>query len=126
MSMDAVTTGPKVDLTLFYRPRSIAVIGAHEIRNPNADNSRRLLATAQAIGAKFYPVHPRFESVFGAKCYRSIDEIPSDIDVLIVQVSDAAAAIREASAKHPKFVVVFTSGYGETGNPEAIERERQL
>jgi acyl-CoA synthetase (NDP forming) len=126
MSMDAVTTGSKVDLTLFYRPRSIAVIGAHETRNPNADNSRRLLATAQAIGAEFYPVHPRFESVFGAKCYRSINEIPGDIDVLIVQVSDAAAAIREASAKHPKFAVVFTSGYGETGIPEAIEREQQL
>jgi len=84
------------------------------------------LATAQSVGAKFYPVHPRFDQVFGQKCFPSVNDIPGDIDVLIVQVSDPAKAIREAAAKRPKFAVVFTSGYSETGTADAIARELDL
>jgi acyl-CoA synthetase (NDP forming) len=125
MSTSTLQPG-RADLASFYHPRSIAVIGAHETRMPNAGNTQRLIATAEAVGAAFYPVHPRFDEVFGYRCYHSIADVPGDVDVLILQVGDPAAALREAAVKHPKFAVVFTAGYSEIGTAEAVAKEREL
>lgn len=117
---------PKVDLGPLYRPKSLAVIGAHETRVPSSLNTKRLLATAEALGAEFYPVHPKFDEIFGKKCYHSIAEIPEDIDVMFLQVGDPVPVIREAAQKNTKFAIVFTAGYSEIGTEEAIEKEHAL
>jgi len=80
-------------------PRSIAVVGATE--RPNAP-SRRLLETLKtlAFGGLIAPVHPTNATVLGIDCFRSLADIPAEIDaaafcvdekLLPVVVGEAAA-----------------------------------
>jgi acyl-CoA synthetase (NDP forming) len=97
------------------------------VSHTHANNTLRLLAKARAEGASFYPVHPRFRTVFGQKCYRSVAEIPDEeVDVLILQVGDPVSAIRGAAVKKPKFALVFTPGYSELGTADGVRKEREL
>src|SRR5581483_4564974 len=54
------------DLTRFFRPESVAVIGASDAEGrPNTGVTRQLLAWAERVGARVHPVHPTRPSVFG-------------------------------------------------------------
>ena len=75
-----------VDLDTFLHPTTVAVIGASEAsRKPNAAMTLRIKHWADEHGASFFPVHPVYETVLGARCYpnrsrwRSIacDGVPS-------------------------------------------------
>jgi acyl-CoA synthetase (NDP forming) len=54
-----------------------------------------------------------------------LGDIPDDVDVAIVVVSDAAGALRQAIGAGIPFVVIFTAGFSETGD-EGAAREREL
>lgn len=123
---DHPVEGP--DIELFYRPRSIAVVGAHDTRAGLAGTTQKALAHAALVGARFVPVNPTRESVFGVPCVSSLAEVGSPIDVVVVQVGDPAAVVDAAAAAGVAlgFVLVFSNGFSETGTAEGRERERRL
>jgi len=69
-----------VDLDTFLHPTTVAVIGASEAsRKPNAAMTLRIKQWADEHGASFFPVHPVYETVLGARCYATIDDVPGDM-----------------------------------------------
>ncbi|MYS09106.1 CoA-binding protein, partial [Streptomyces sp. SID6041] len=53
------------DLDRFFRPESVAVVGASDAEGrPNTGITRQLLAWAERVGARLVPVHPTRTSVF--------------------------------------------------------------
>ena len=44
----------------------------------------KILKTLVKKGYEVYPVNPRFSDVDGVKCYKSVSDIPFDIDVVNV------------------------------------------
>ncbi|NEE36574.1 CoA-binding protein, partial [Streptomyces sp. SID7982] len=47
------------DLDRFFRPRSVAVVGASDAEGrPNTGITRQLIAWAERVGARLHPVHP--------------------------------------------------------------------
>jgi len=71
-----------VDLDTFLHPRTIAVIGASESgRKPNGAMTRKFKQWSEKHGARMIPVHPEHETVFGERCYPSVNDIPSDVDI---------------------------------------------
>lgn len=66
------------DLDRFFRPESIAVIGASDAEGrPNTGITRQLIAWAERVGARLHPVHPTRESVFGIRARRASPHCPN-------------------------------------------------
>ncbi|OLZ71581.1 pimeloyl-CoA synthetase [Streptomyces sp. IMTB 2501] len=119
--------GDVPDLTRFFRPESVAVIGASDAEGrPNTGITRQLLDWAERVGARVYPVHPTRPSVFGIPCAASVADLPSgQIDLAVLLVADPLPVIEELADAKVKFAVAFASGFAETGEAGA-EAQRRL
>src|SRR4051812_19024624 len=115
-----------VDIDAFLHPKTIAVIGASEqSAKPNSAMTRKFEQWSKAHGATFYPVHPEYATVLGHECYKSVLDIPGDIDLAIILTGRAEQTFEEVLQRKAKFAVIFAAGFSETG-AEGIKREAQL
>ncbi|MCH0557586.1 acetate--CoA ligase family protein [Streptomyces sp. MUM 16J] len=113
------------DLTRFFRPESVAVIGASDTDGrPNTGITRQLLTWAERVGARVHPVHPRRTSVFGVPCVGSVAALPEQVDLAVLLVADPLPVIEELVEAKTKFAVAFASGFAETGEAGAAAQER--
>ena len=115
-----------VDLHTFLHPKAIALIGASEqSAKPNTAMTRKFDAWAREHGAAFYPVHPNYETVLGHPCYKSVFDVPGDLDLVIILTGRAVDTFEEVLARKPKFAVIFAAGFSETGT-EGKKLEKRL
>lgn len=116
---------PVPDLDRFFRPESVAVIGASDTEGrPNTGITRQLIAWAERVGARLYPVHPTRESVFGRACAPSVADLPEQVDLAVLLVGDPLPVIEELGQAKVKFAVAFASGFAETGTEGAAAQAR--
>lgn len=118
------------DLTRFFHPRTIAVVGATD--NPRHGNSflfKKVLQRAHADGSRVWAVNPRpgLREIEGAPCVARIADVPAEIDLAVLMLNKEllAGALRETAAKGARYAIVFTAGYRETG-PEGAAAEEEL
>ncbi|WP_405447911.1 acetate--CoA ligase family protein [Streptomyces erythrochromogenes] len=113
------------DLDRFFRPESVAVIGASDADGrPNTGITRQLIAWADRVGARIHPVHPTRPTVFGLACHASVADLPEQVDLAVLLVSDPLPVIKELADTKVKFAVAFASGFAETGGAGAAAQER--
>ncbi|HSX99650.1 MAG TPA: CoA-binding protein, partial [Streptomyces sp.] len=113
------------DLDRLFRPESMAVVGASDTEGrPNTGITRQLLAWSERVGARLHPVHPTRESVFGIPCVPSVTDLPEQVDLAVLLLSDPLPVIDELAAAKVKFAVAFASGFAETGAEGAAAQER--
>jgi acyl-CoA synthetase (NDP forming) len=115
-------------LNAFFNPRSAAIIGAtkkldkagHVIFKNFAYNKTR-----GVFKGEIYPVNLNEESILGFKCYPSVTEIPSELDliVIVVPAKIVPTIMEEAVTKKVKTAIIISSGFREIGN---IDLEEQL
>src|SRR3954447_2274048 len=116
-----------VDLDQFFRPRTVAVVGASDTEGkPNTGITRQLRAWADRVGATLYPINPGRETVFGIRCYPTVLDVPDDIDVAALLVGDPVAALEPVVEKKVAFAVVFASGFAEVGEDGVAAQQRLL
>lgn len=109
------------DLERFFRPESVAVVGASDTEGrPNTGITRQLLAWSERVGARLHPVHPTRADVFGLPCVPSVAELPEQVDLAVLLVADPLPLIEQLAEKKVKFAVAFASGFAETGPEGAI------
>ncbi|HSM26159.1 MAG TPA: acetate--CoA ligase family protein [Anaerolineaceae bacterium] len=101
------------------RPKSIAVLGA------SADTSKIGHSVLKNIieggyEGKIYPINPKTDEILGIKCYRTLSEVPGEIDAAVVTIPAKFVldSIQEAGEKGVKGLIVITSGFAEVGNKE--------
>jgi acyl-CoA synthetase (NDP forming) len=105
-----------VDLDTFFRPRTVAVIGASDsARRPNTAMTTKIRTWAEHAGADVYLVNPNRDEIGGLKCYPSILDVPDDVDLAAILVGDAVPALEQVIEKKAKFAVVFAAGFAEVG-----------
>ncbi|MFF3392299.1 acetate--CoA ligase family protein [Streptomyces sp. NPDC002669] len=113
------------DLDRFFRPESVAVVGASDAEGrPNTGITRQLIDWAERVGARLYPVHPTRESVFGRPCSPSVAKLPERVDLAVLLVGDPLPVIEELAQAEVRFAVAFASGFAETGEEGAAAQER--
>src|SRR5882762_5739957 len=92
-----------VDIDAFLHPKTIAVIGASDSSaKPNTAMTRKFSAWSQKNGATFYPVHPERETVLGQPCYKSVFDIPGDLDLAIILTGRAEETFEEVLRRKAK------------------------
>src|SRR5438270_8608748 len=105
-----------IDLDVFFRPRTVAVIGASDTPGrPNTAMTRKVRAWSEAAGAAFHPVNPNRTEVDGLPCLPSLADVPGDIDLAVILTGDAVRALEGAIEKKAKFAVIFAAGFAEVG-----------
>jgi acetate---CoA ligase (ADP-forming) len=104
------------DLSKLFNPQSVAVVGASRDPAKVGGIVLRNLKESGFPGAIF-PVNPNAELLNGLKCYKSIAELPNAVDLAIVALpADLAMQSLEMLAnKGIKNIVMFASGFKETG-----------
>ncbi|MDW4903819.1 acetate--CoA ligase family protein [Streptomyces sp. ADMS] len=113
------------DLDRFFRPESLAVIGASDAEGrPNTGITRQLLAWAERVGARLHPVHPTREAVFGIPCFPSVADLPEQVDLAVLLVADPLPVVEQLAEAKVKFAVAFASGFAETGEAGAEAQAR--
>ncbi|MFD9412229.1 acetate--CoA ligase family protein [Streptomyces sp. NPDC059989] len=113
------------DLDRFFRPESVAVIGASDAEGrPNTGITRQLIAWAERVGARIHPVHPTRPTVFGLPCHASVAALPEQVDLAVLLVADPLPVIEELAETKVKFAVAFASGFAETGDAGAAAQDR--
>ncbi|MFQ6033768.1 MAG: acetate--CoA ligase family protein, partial [Candidatus Bipolaricaulia bacterium] len=111
------------NLEQLFNPRAIAVIGAS--------------ATAGKVGHKvvynlvkngfpkgIYPVNPHAQEILGYRCYRSVLDVPEEIDLAIIAVPAAVVpqVVEECGQKGVPFLIILASGFALSG---AFRRDRR-
>ncbi|MFJ8016572.1 acetate--CoA ligase family protein [Streptomyces sp. NPDC096339] len=113
------------DLDRFFRPESVAVVGASDAEGkPNTGITRQLIAWAERVGARIHPVHPTRTTVFGLPCHASVADLPEQVDLAVLLVGDPLPVIEELAETKVKFAVAFASGFAETGDAGAAAQDR--
>lgn len=113
------------DLDRFFRPESVAVVGASDADGrPNTGITRQLIAWAERVGARIHPVHPTRPTVFGLPCHASVADLPEQVDLAVLLVADPLPVIEELAETKVKFAVAFASGFAEAGDAGAAAQAR--
>jgi len=113
-------------LDVFFSPKTVAVIGATETANSVGRTVLWNLVTSP-FGGTVYPVNPKRPSVLGVKAYKSISDIPEQVDlaVIVTPPPSIPGIIRECGENGVRGAIVISAGFKEIG-PEGAELERQL
>ena len=116
-----------MDLTKLLKPKSVAVIGASEKEGFGGDVCRNIL-TYMEDRSHVYFIHPKRDQVFGVPCYKSVSDVPGNVDMMVICTSQKTVIplLREGAAKGCGGAVVFASGYGEVGTDQGRANEKEL
>jgi len=117
-----------VDLTRFYRPRSMAIVGAHDTRSGLSGFTQQALGVARRVGARFYPVNPKLKQVYGIDCLPDVASVPEPVDVMCIFTGQPIEILGQAAEAGltAEFVMVFASGFSELQTADGREREDRL
>jgi acetyl coenzyme A synthetase (ADP forming)-like protein len=109
----------------FFKPKSIAVIGAS--REPNKLGYIILSNFVNSGFKKIYPINPNADEILGIKCFKSILDVKEKIDlaVIVVPAKIVPQVLEECVKKQVPSVIIITSGFSETGK-EGEMLEQQL
>src|SRR5262249_24081007 len=115
------------------RPASIAIIGASAEDGKIGNSVLKNLINGGYRG-RIVPIHPTLDAVLGRKAYRSIVDVPDEVDVAVFAIPArlVSQVLRECGSKKVKGAVLIPSGFAETGNADlqsevvAVAREHHI
>lgn len=113
-------------LTAFFKPASVAVVGASaSLAKPSGRPVAALLKNGYR--GKIFPVNPRYEELHGLRCYPTLESIPDPVDLAIVAVpaQHVLESLEYCGKKKVKAVIIITSGFAEIGE-DGLEHQKQL
>jgi acetyltransferase len=108
-----------------YKPRAVAVIGAS---TKTLSIGYRVLENLRMHDFKgpIFPINPRERSVRSFRCYRSVLDVPDEIDLANISIPAkfVPKAVEECGEKGIKFVIIHSAGFREVGEKgQALENE---
>ena len=112
-------------LARMLNANSVAIIGASA--RPGAFGERVLLNMVNYTGDIFL-VNSRYDKIGDRPCYPSVTALPKSPDVaVIVTARDVVASVvKECIEAKVGGIIIFASGYAETGRPEHIALQDEL
>ena len=109
------------------RPETVAVIGASSEDGKIGNSVMKNLINGGYEG-KIYPIHPKADEIMGRKAYKSVKDVPGDIDVAVfaIPAKFVAQALVECGETKIPGAVLIPSGFAETGNVEGQKEIQEI
>ena len=106
-----------VSMKRIMQPTSVAVIGASN-ENGKIGNSVMKNLINGGYKGQIFPIHPSASEIMGHKAYKSVKDVPQEIDtaVFAIPAKFVAGALIECGEKKIAGAVLIPSGFAETGN----------
>ncbi|MEW6616201.1 MAG: CoA-binding protein [Thermodesulfobacteriota bacterium] len=103
-------------LKAFLEPKSIAIVGVFKTPNKAGHLITRNLREF-GFNGKIYPVNPEGGDVLGFKIYKSIKDLPENIDlaVSLVPADNTPKLLHDCAAKGTRNVLLVSGGFSESG-----------
>jgi len=112
-------------LDALFKPRSVAIVGASN--NPLSIGHIVIQNLVdQGFRGPIFPINPKQSQVRSFKAYKSILEIPDEVDLVNISIRNTLVprVMEECGKKGVKFAIVHTAGFKEMGEEgAALERE---
>lgn len=107
----------RADLVRLFEPRSVAIVGASP---RDGSFGERTLAQLQRFPGRVHLVNARYETIGERPCHPTLRALPEVPDCVILAVGREAVEeyVQECADLGVGGVVVFASGYAETGLAE--------
>jgi acetyl coenzyme A synthetase (ADP forming)-like protein len=109
------------------KPDAVAVIGASAEEGKIGNSVMKNLINGGYQG-KIYPIHPKADKIMGLTAYKSVKDVPSEIDVAVfaIPAKFVAQALVECGEKKIPGAVLIPSGFAETGNVEGQKEIQEI
>ena len=109
------------------KPDAVAVIGASAEAGTIGNSVMKNLINGGYQG-KLYPIHPKADEIMGHKAYKSVKDVPGEIDVAVfaIPAKFVAQALVEVGEKQIPGAVLIPSGFAETGNVEGQKEIQEI
>ncbi|RLF41676.1 MAG: acetyl-CoA synthetase [Thermoplasmata archaeon] len=117
----------KYDLDSFFKPKSIAVVGAsRDSRKIGHAALKNILISDYPCD--LYPINPHEEEILGLKCYHKLTDVPKPIDLVLICVPAKIVPqiVRDSIEKKVKHIIIISSGFSEVGNKKLEEEIQDL
>ena len=115
------------DMNRIMKPEAVAVIGASSEAGKIGNSVMKNLINGGYQG-KIYPINPSADEIMGLKAYKSVKDVPGDIDVAVfaIPAKFVAQALIEVGEKKIPGAVLIPSGFAETGNVEGQKEIQEI
>lgn len=111
------------EMDALFHPKNLAIVGASTV-----GDIATLAHLRTKINDRLYLVNPKYQELYGRKCYPSVLAIPGPLDYVIVSVNAnlVPKVIADCIEKGVRAAHIYTAGFGETGIGENIFLEKQI
>lgn len=107
------------------RPETIAVIGAAREPTKIGHVVVKNILESGFPRNNVFPINPNATEILGLKCYKSVKDVPSQVDlaIIVVPAKIVPQVLRECTEKGIKAVAIISAGFKEVGN---VQEELEL
>ena len=101
------------------QPKAVAVIGA-SVEDGKIGNSVMKNLINGGYAGEIYPINPKASEVMGHACFKSVKDIPGEVDIAVfaIPAKFVAGALEEVGQKGIAGAVMIPSGFAEVGEHE--------
>lgn len=112
-------------LDVFFKPKSVAVIGA-TAKTGHVGRAILWNLMSSPFGGTVYPVNPKRPAVLGIRAYPSISAVPERVNlaVVVTPAESVPEVMRECANAGVMGAVIISAGFRETGS-RGLELERE-
>jgi acetyltransferase len=104
-------------LDALFTLKTVAIVGASDKYDQISGRPLKFFLRYGYKG-KIFPVNPKHETLCGIKCFARIEDIPENIDLVLIAVpnKNVLAVVTSCVKKKVKSIVIFSSGFAEIGS----------
>ena len=111
-------------LESLFNPKGVAVIGAS---GKELHIGNRVIKNLLDFGYQggIYPINPKADEIRGIKAYKSILDVPGQVDVahMVIPAKFVPMAVEDCGKKGVKHIIINSGGFSETG-PDGADIEK--
>lgn len=114
------------NLKSVFAPKSVAIVGASSTPNKIGNVLMKNLLDNKFQG-KVFPVNPKYQELFGLKCYPKVSDIPGKVDCVIIATpaETVPGIIDDCASKKAGGAVILSGGFEEVKREDLASRIRE-